>query len=83
MKTAGEGGPWGMAVLSLYTINKKTTQTLDDFLDNNVFINEKYETLSPEPEDVQGFEQFMERYVAGLDIELTAIKTLPSKKEKE
>lgn len=83
MKTAGEGGPWGMAVLSLYTINKKTTQTLDDFLDNNVFINEKYETLSPEPEDVQGFEQFMERYVAGLDIELTAIKALPSKKEKE
>ena len=48
-----------------------------------MFINEKYETLSPEPEDVQGFEQFMERYVAGLDIELTAIKTLPSKKEKE
>lgn len=83
MKTAGEGGPWGMAVLSLYTVNRKSDQTLDSFLDNDVFINEKYETLSPEPEDVQGFEQFMERYVAGLDIELTAIKTLPSKKEKE
>ncbi|MGX4593117.1 xylulokinase [Leuconostoc sp. JNUCC 76] len=83
MKTAGEGGPWGMAILSLYATNRQNGQTLDDFLDNVVFANEVSETLSPEPSDVKGFETFMKRYVAGLDIELAAIKTLPSKKRKE
>ena len=47
-----------------------------------VFANEKSETLSPDPIDVAGFESFMTRYVAGLDIELAAIKTLPSQKER-
>ena len=83
MKTAGEGGPWGMAILSLYAANKRTNETLDDFLSHVVFANEKSETLSPDPTDVAGFEAFMTRYVAGLDIELAAIKALPSQKRKE
>jgi len=83
MKTAGEGGPWGMAILSLYAANKSTNETLSEFLSHVVFANEKSETLSPDPSDVTGFEKFMARYVAGLDIELAAIKALPSQKRKE
>ncbi|CAM3078837.1 xylulokinase [Leuconostoc rapi] len=81
MKTASEGGPWGMAILSLYVTDKLPDQTLDEFLDDTVFAHEESETIAPETSDVEGFDTFMQRYIAGLDIELAAIKALPSKKE--
>lgn len=80
MKTAGEGGPWGMALLALFATNKTENTSLDEFLDNKVFVNQESETLSPDVKDVEGFEIFMKRYIAGLEIELAAVKNLPARK---
>ncbi|MCH4008555.1 xylulokinase [Companilactobacillus sp.] len=71
MGNAGEGGPWGMAVLAMYA-KDNNGQTLDDYLDHNVFTSPESMTLSPEPEGVKGYEEFTEKYVAGLPIEATA-----------
>lgn len=76
METAGEGGAWGIALLASYTINKKENETLDDYLNNHVFSGQQSETITPDQKDVEGFEQFMERYKAGLVIERAAVETL-------
>jgi sugar (pentulose or hexulose) kinase len=76
METAGEGGAWGIALLASYMINKKENETLEEYLTENVFANQTVNTVLPEPKNVQGFEQFMERYKAGLVIERTAVESL-------
>lgn len=76
METAGEGGAWGMAVLASYMINKNDNQTLDDFLNEEVFKGQKEVTIEPDKEDVEGFDEFIERYKAGLKIEEAAVNSL-------
>ncbi|MCD7776844.1 MAG: ATPase, partial [Firmicutes bacterium] len=72
MKTAGEGGPWGMALLSSYLINKDEGESLRDFLANKVFRGEEGVTLEPNPRDVEGFRTFIKRYSACLPLEKKA-----------
>lgn len=76
METAGEGGAWGIAVLAAYLREKDNTETLADFLECKVFKNGKEITVSPLPEEVAGFEIFVERYQKGLPIEKAAIDYL-------
>lgn len=76
METAGEGGAWGMAVLASYMINKKDNQTLEEFLNEEVFKGQKEVTIEPEEADVKGFDEFIERYKAGLKIEEAAVNNL-------
>ncbi|KAB8125934.1 FGGY-family carbohydrate kinase [Gracilibacillus oryzae] len=76
METAGEGGAWGMALLGSYMINKADNETLDDYLNEKVFAGQSVETVTPEAEDVAGFEQFIERYKKGLAIERAAVENL-------
>lgn len=76
METAGEGGAWGIALLGSYMINKKENETLESFLNGHVFAGQTVKTVSPDPIDVEGFEQFMERYKQGLEIERAAVNTL-------
>ncbi|MGJ9382070.1 xylulokinase [Salipaludibacillus sp. CF4.18] len=76
METAGEGGAWGIALLGSYMINKKDNETLDEFLNEKVFADQAVKTMSPDPKDVEGFEQFMERYKKGLGIERAAVDNL-------
>ncbi|WP_278392922.1 FGGY-family carbohydrate kinase [Leuconostoc lactis] len=83
MQNAGEGGPWGMAILALYAANNDTTVSLADFLAEQIFADSVAETLSPDPVDVAGFETFMTRYINGFEIEMAAIKALPSQGKKE
>lgn len=71
MGNAGEGGPWGMAVLAMYAKDNQG-QELDDYLDHNVFQNPESMTLSPEPAGVKGYEEFTKKYIAGLPIEAEA-----------
>ena len=71
MGNAGEGGPWGMAVLALYA-KDNNGQALDDYLDHNVFSDPESMTLSPEPEGVKGYQEFTKKYVAGLPVEEAA-----------
>ena len=74
METAGEGGPWGMALLAAYRVRKAEGQTLEDYLENEVFAGQPVTTLSPEAADVEGFNAFIRRYSAGLAVERSAVE---------
>ncbi|WP_175638408.1 xylulokinase [Metabacillus schmidteae] len=76
METAGEGGAWGMALLGSYMINKKENESLEEFLNDHVFVGQTVKKVYPDPKDVEGFEQFMERYKDGLVIERAAVENL-------
>lgn len=73
METAGEGGAWGIAVLASYMHNKKAGETLDDYLNHEVFAGQESVTLAPKNEDVKGFDAFMEQYKKGLSMERAAV----------
>lgn len=76
MKTAGEGGAWGIALLASYMIQKEEGESLADYLQNKVFGGDEGEKMDPDPEDVKGFDEFIKRYKAGFPIERAAIDAL-------
>ena len=76
METAGEGGPWGMALLAAYMLNKGESEKLEDYLTQKVFAGSKGSKMDPVPEDVAGFEVFTERYVKGMPMQVAAIENL-------
>ena len=76
METAGEGGAWGIAILADYMLHKKEEDTLDSYLESRVFADMKGLSIEPDKKDVEGFEQFMSLYTAGLAIERSAVETL-------
>lgn len=74
METAGEGGAWGIALLASYLVNKNGGQTLADFLDDAVFAGNAGVEIAPTPEDVAGFNVYIENYKRGLAIEQAAVE---------
>ena len=76
METAGEGGAWGIAVLASYLVNKEAGEALEDYLNHKVFAGQEGEEVQPDTRDVQGFNEFMVRYKAGLAIERAAVENL-------
>ncbi len=68
VKTAGEGGSWGMALLAAYMVCGKG-KTLAEWLEEEVFAGMDKQTLTPEEAGVKGFKAFMKRYNAGLPAE--------------
>jgi sugar (pentulose or hexulose) kinase len=76
METASEGGAWGIALLAAFLIDRREEEKLEDYLETRIFQGLKGETISPQEEDIQGFERFMERYKAGLAIEKCAIDVM-------
>ena len=74
METAGEGGPYGIALLAAYLKNNETV--LEDFLFNTVFADAPGSKLEPQSEDVAGFKTYLDRFLAGLKVEQAAIETL-------
>ena len=77
MTTAGEGGPWGMAILASYMVNKQEDESFSDFLNKRVFAGEQGVTVSPEPEDVEGFDKYIENYKKAIEAQKAAIMALP------
>ncbi|HJE52334.1 MAG TPA: ATPase [Tessaracoccus flavescens] len=71
---AGEGGAWGMALLAAFL--DVEGQSLADWLGSEVFAGAEVDTVQPDAADVEGFNQFMERYRAGLAIERAAVDAL-------
>lgn len=74
METAGEGGAWGIALLAAYMNKKESGETLADYLENKVFAGQEGSVMQPIPEDVQGFEAYIERFKEGLAIERAAVE---------
>lgn len=73
METAGEGGAWGMALLASYMGGRETNESLEEYLDQKVFVGNNGMSVTPEARDVEGFEAFMKRYKQGLAIEQAAV----------
>ena len=76
METAGEGGAWGIALLAAYMDRKTQGETLPAYLAERVFTAAQGTLITPDPEDVKGFEEFMLRYIQGLEIEKTAVEVM-------
>jgi sugar (pentulose or hexulose) kinase len=76
MESAGEGGPWGIALLAAYMQKKKSGETLDAYLADSVFAGNAGERIEPDPKDVQGFKEFIKRYTEGFAIERAAVEKL-------
>ncbi|MBR4719441.1 MAG: FGGY-family carbohydrate kinase [Lachnospiraceae bacterium] len=71
METAGEGGPWGMALLAAYMLNGNG-EDLGSYLSDKVFAGEDGEVMEPDPEDVKGFDEYIEAYKKTLPAEAAA-----------
>ena len=76
METAGEGGPYGMALLAAYLLNKAPEESLEDYLNGRVFAGVSGTTLTAPQEDVDGFNTYIKRFKALLEAEKTAVEVL-------
>ena len=76
METAGEGGPYGMALLVSFLLNKGEGESLEDYLSGKVFAGVSGSTIQPDPVCVEGFNTYIQRYKALLDVEKTAVERL-------
>lgn len=76
METAGEGGAWGIALLASYMAHREEDENLADFLAEKVFAGETGIEMQADPEDVAGFNTFIERYKEGFPIERAAVDHL-------
>lgn len=76
METAGEGGPWGMALLAAYLVQKEEGQPLGSYLSERVFAGSKGSRMEPLKEDIEGFDRFMENFKNGLPIERAAAERI-------
>ena len=79
METAGEGGPWGSALLASYMLHREEGESLSHYLSEKVFIEEDVKTIRPTAGDVAGFNCFIARYAQGLTIERAAAEGLSQK----
>lgn len=71
-ETAGEGGPWGMALLAAYGRSRTPGESLEEFLQTRVFVHGAEEIAVPDPSDASGFAAYIARYRAGLPLERSA-----------
>lgn len=76
METAGEGGPWGMALLAAYRVRKAENESLEDYLSHHVFANAAVVTARPDPDDAAGFARYTEHFKAALAAEKAAAEHL-------
>ena len=74
METAGEGGPWGMALLAAYRVGKAEGQTLESYLTDKVFAGAQSQTIQPNAADEEGFRIYAERFTGLLNAERAAVK---------
>ena len=76
METAGEGGPYGMALLASFLLNRENGERLEDFLSGRVFAGASGSTIQPDPACAEGFNAYIQRYKALLEVEKTAVAAL-------
>lgn len=64
LKTASEGGAWGIAVLAAYRsfVLSGGKDSLEDWLDKRIFSTVQGEILSPVPTGVAGFRDFVQSF---------------------
>ena len=73
METAGEGGAWGIALLAGYLV-KGGQLSLPDYLEQVVFGGNTGVEIAPTPEEVEGFERYLQNYKHYLPAEQAAVQ---------
>ena len=73
METAGEGGPYGMALLAAYRLHRAEGETLAAYLNRCVFADAQSTTLSPDPAEQAGFAAFLNQYQTALKAERAVV----------
>ena len=76
MDSAGEGGPYGMALLAAYMVAHTDGETLEQYLSNRVFAGVASTTRVPDPADEAGFDRYLAQFRGALAAERTAVETL-------
>lgn len=76
MKTAGEGGPFGMALLAAYAAQRKENESLEQYLATRAFQNADAKILEPDEADMAGFDAYTERFIKLLAVEKSAIENI-------
>ena len=76
MDTAGEGGPYGMALLAAYLLRREEGERLEDFLSNRVFAGVSGSTAAPDGAEAAAFGAYIQRYKALLQVERAAAELL-------
>lgn len=66
LETAGEGGPWGMALLAMFRKNRENGESLEDYLSHKVFANSQEKCQLPDEKAAEGFALYLRRYKAAL-----------------
>lgn len=81
METAGEGGPWGMALLASYRVNRRDGETLEAFLHRQVFGGVASTVVRPDAGDAAGAARYLTRYERLLAAERAAVAAFETKGE--
>ena len=74
METAGEGGPYGMALLAAFLMDD--CDKLEVFLSDKVFKDAKSVTLAPDSADAEGFDRYLGKFRSGLAVERAAVENM-------
>jgi sugar (pentulose or hexulose) kinase len=75
MQTAGEGGAWGCAVLARFAVDNNG-ESLEEYLNNNVFSKCESSTIEPDLNDVKGFDDYMKLYKSALEVQKSAYENI-------
>ena len=76
MHSAGEGGPYGMAVLAAYALWRRGDEKLEDYLDERVFAGAQSATLTASPEEIESFAEYVEHHRRAMPVEREAVKEM-------
>lgn len=78
LSTAGEGGPWGMALLAAFMAAKQggAKETLGGWLEGKVFAAAKSTSYQAQNKDIDGFNAFFDRYTKALAVERAALENV-------
>lgn len=72
LETAGEGGPWGMALLAMYRKERREGDSLEGYLSQRVFAQAREKCAMPDRQCAEGFAAYLGRYKAALPAQRAA-----------
>ncbi len=73
MESAGEGGAYGIALLSAYMM-QSNGKTLPEYLNTEVFQNAKMLTTKPDAKEIEMFSKFLNGYKKGIAVQKSAVE---------
>ena len=63
-------------------IEKERGESLEDYLQNKIFVNAKEDIAVASKEEVEGFNKFLERYKAAVPVEAKAVECVEGQHNK-